>query len=65
MLILPSKKPIRKTIKRKPKKKKRTSIYRRPSLVALGLDIKAPKIKGKETAFSIRPIITKKRKKKK
>ena len=45
------------------KKRKGVKVYRKPSLVAVGLNIKAPKIKGKETAFSIRPIITKKKKK--
>ena len=45
-------------------KRKPTKVKRRPSLVAFGLNIKSPKIKGRETAFSIRPIITKKKRKK-
>lgn len=51
--------------RRKPiKKRTPTSIFRVPSLVALGRGITATGIKGRETPFSIRPIIIKSTKKK-
>ena len=59
-----SKPPIKETSSRKFFKGSSSFVYRKPSLVAFGLNIKAPKIKGRESAFSIRPIITKKKKKK-
>lgn len=55
--------PIRRT-RRTSTSRRGFSISRKPSLVAVGMNIKAPSIKGRETAFSIRPIITKKKKKK-
>lgn len=61
----PSFEPYKKTITRKKKKRIPIDIFRKPSLVGLGMEIKVPKIKGIETAFSIRPIITKSKRRKK
>ncbi len=44
--------------KRKPRKRKPIKVFRKPSLVALGLSIKAPKAAKREaTGLTIRPII--------